>query len=162
MIRPARHQDVPAIERLIRRQHAASKYAGRCGIAPKALTAYVEGAIASINARGPSATHLAVIERGEEVRGFIMGVLSRIYQVGDKLEANDLFFVNEGLPSDSFKLLDSYIAWARSHRPVIEIKLSWTDTLPGAGRVAELYRRKCFVKVGEIFEMRLDAEGGDE
>lgn len=160
MIRPAKYQDIPELERLVREQHAVSKYAGRVNIAPKALDTAITGMIAQMGQRGPYGTHVAVAERQGKVVGFICAVLQRIYMVGDKLEATDHWFImgKGGTIGDTLGLVDSYVEWASGIRPVIEIKLSWTDTIPGAEKLAALATRKGFVKCGEVFEMRCDAQ----
>lgn len=156
MIRPAKFADAPALERLIRSQHAQSKYAHRCGINDKALSQLVLGLVAGMTQNGPQATHLSVSVEDGKVVGFIAGTLSRIYNIGDKLAASDLFLVNEGRATASLKLVDGYIAWARANPKVLEIGLSWTDALPGAERIAALAARKGFTRTGEIFAMQLD------
>lgn len=162
MIRRATAHDMSAVEKLIRRQHAASKYAARTAINDKALSNLLLGMHAQQHQRGPQGSIVNVAVRDGKVVGFIAGVLDRVYQIGDKLSAVDLFFVNEGTVGDTLALLDSYIAWARDNRRVIEVVVSWTDTLPGADKVAKLYERKGFSKSGEMFEMRLDAEAAAE
>lgn len=157
MIRPARFQDAPAIERLIRSQHERSKYAHRVEISDKALSTLVQGMIAQMGQHGPQGSHVSVAVRDGRIVGFIAGVLDRVYHIGKKLTANDLFFINEnGTLGDTIKLLDSYVEWAKANPKVLEIVVSWSDTLTGAERVADLYRRKGFAKSGEMFEMRLD------
>lgn len=156
MIRPAKPTDAKAIEGLIRRQHAASKYAGRVEISDKALEHLILATFASMGQHGPQAGLCCVAVRDGKVVGFIIGVLDRVYHIGKKLTANDLFFVNEGGVGDTLGLIDAYVLWATNNPSVIEIMLSWSDTLPGAEGVAALARRKGFVKVGEMFEKRLD------
>jgi hypothetical protein len=155
MIRAATYQDAPAIMAMIRTQHSRSKYAGRCGISESALAHVVTQMIAQQNQYGPQGSLVLVAENSGEPVAFIAGILDRIYQIGDKLSAQDLFFVNErGSVSDTIKLLDGYIAWAKSIRACIEVTISWTDTLPGAERIAKLFGRKGFSKTGEMFEIR--------
>lgn len=156
MIRPARFQDAPAIEALIRRQHARSVYANRVGIADKALENLVMGLIAGMNQHGPQGTHVAVNEEDGKVVGFVAGVLQRIYNIGDRLGASDLFLVNEGRVSSSLKLVDSYIEWARSNPKVLEIGLTWTDAMPDGARAAKLYEHKGFRRNGESYVLALD------
>jgi hypothetical protein len=157
MIRKATFHDAPAIMALIRQQHERSKYAGRCRIAEPHLQHLVTAMIAQQGQIGPQGSLVLVAETTGEPVAFIAGVLDRIYQIGAKLCAQDLFFVNEGgSVGDTLKLLDGYIAWARDIRAVLEIRLSWTDTLPGAEQVAKLYGRKGFAKCGEIYEMTTD------
>jgi hypothetical protein len=159
MIRPGRFQDQPAIEALLRGAHARSKYAGRVAINDKALSATVLGAIAAMGQNGPQASHVAVAERSGEIVGVLIGVLDRVYHIGDLFSANDIFFVvtDKGTVGDTLYLADSYIAWARSNPKVVEIMLSWSDAIPGGEKIAALAKRKGFVKSGEMFEMRLDA-----
>lgn len=153
MIRAARYQDIPAIGGLIRRQHAASRYAGRVAICDKALDAMLLGAVAAMGQQGPQGSHASVAERDGAIVGFLIGILSRTYEVGDKLTANDLFLVNEGDVGDLLALVDAYVAWATANRKVIEIKLSWSDTLPGASRVEGLFRRKGFHQCGAVWSV---------
>lgn len=159
MIRRATFADAPTLIELIRKQHARSKYAGRCEIAEPALVHLVTAMIAQQGQIGPQGSCILVAEYAGEPVAFIAGVLDRVYQIGKKLTAHDLFFVNEGgSVGDTLKLLDGYLAWARSIRAVLEIKVSWTDTLPGAAQVAKLYERKGFSKCGEVYEMKTDAQ----
>lgn len=158
MIREGRMTDAPEIERLIRESHTASKYAGRVGIAPKALDAHIAGMVAQQRQLRPHGTHVAIAERAGKVVGMIVGAFDRVYHIGDKLTANDIWFIvsDGGTVGDTLGLVDSYIAWARSARSCIEVILSWSDALPGAEKIAALAQRKGFAKCGEMFEMRLD------
>ena len=163
MIRRATFNDAPAIMALIRSQHARSKYAARCAISDNALEYLVAQMIGQQGQIGPQGTCVFVVEKAGKPVGFIAGILDRVYQIGRKLTAQDLFFVNEGgSVADTLKLLDEYIAWAQSIRAVLEIVVSWSDTLPGAERLAQLYTRKGFTKSGEMYEMRTDAEAVGE
>jgi GNAT superfamily N-acetyltransferase len=162
MIRRATFDDAKALIQLIREQHAASKYAGRCPIAEPALANLVTNMIAQQGQIGPQGSAVFVAERDGKVVGFLAGVLDRVYQIGKKLAAQDLFFVNNGTVGDTMALLDAYVAWAVSIRAVLEIVVSWSDTLPGAEKVAKLYERKGFSKCGELYEMRTDAEAVGE
>lgn len=157
MIRRALPQDMKGVERLIRAQHAASKYAERVGISDKAMETLLLGMFAQMGQRGPNATHVAVAVEDGAIVGFVAGVLDRVYHIGDRLTANDLFLVSSGKLSNTLGLIDSYLAWARANPKVVEVVLSWSDALAGAERVAEIYRRKGFVRSGEMYELRLDA-----
>lgn len=160
MIRQARHQDIPAIIAMLHEMHLESKYAGRVAISDKAAEHLLLGAIAAQGQNGPQASHVVIAEEDGQTVGFMVGVLDRVYHIGNKLVANDLFlYVRPGASQKHvLALIDSYVTWAAGKRAVLEIMLSWTDTLPGADRIAALYCRKGFLKIGEIFEMRLDAE----
>lgn len=157
-MRKATFQDAPAIMQLLRDQHTRSKYASRCRIAEPQLQHLVTSMIAQQGQIGPQGTCVFVCDNaaGEPV-AFIAGILDRVYMIGAKLKAQDLFFCNEGgSVKDTLQLLDGYVNWARSIRAVLEINVSWNDTMPGADRVAQLYARKGFRKSGEIFEIATD------
>lgn len=157
MIRAALHEDdLKAIEGLIRRQHAKSKYAGRVGICDKALEMQVLNLIAGQGQRSVGASIVTVAVRDGVVTGFIAGQLQRIYNIGDRLEANDHYLVNEGSAADTFALVDSYIEWAQGNRKVLEIRMSWTDAIPGAERIVGLLERKGLRKSGEVWSMSTD------
>lgn len=158
MIRPAKFVDAPALMGLLRGLYARSKYAGRVEICEKALENTVLGLIGGMNQPGPSGTHVSVSEEDGKVVGFIAGALSRVYGIGDKLGASDVFLVNEGRATGAVGLIDAYIAWASANPKVIEIGLSWADTLPDASRVAAIYERKGFYLAGELYVLPLDAK----
>lgn len=160
MIRKATYQDAPAIMALIRANHLRSKYAAY-RIAEPALQHVVAAMIAQQGQMGPQGSCVFVAERDGEPVGFIAGILDRIYGIGSKMCAQDLFFINEGGVGETLRLLDAYIAWARAIRAVLEIKVSWNDALPGADRVAKLYAHKGFAKCGEVFEIRTDFAIGE-
>jgi hypothetical protein len=156
MIRPARMMDIPALEGLVRREYATSKFVGRVEISDKALKHVLQAIMACQLQSGVGATCCFVAEHDDRVTGFIAGSLARIYNIGTKLAASDAFFINEGRPRDAFALLDSYVAWARANPKVLLIGGSWTDAIEGAYRVGCLFERKGFARVGEQWEMRLD------
>lgn len=158
MIREARFQDIEAIEAMLREMYAASKYLGRVNISDKAMRDLLTSAVATQNQFGPQASLVRVSEQAGKPVGFVVGSLSRVYHIGDKLEANDIYlYVRKGARvSHTFALIDAYIAWASANRRVLDINLSWTDTLPGASRIAAIYLRKGFSLVGEMYQMRLD------
>jgi RimJ/RimL family protein N-acetyltransferase len=158
MIRAARFQDVTVIAEMLREMHVASKYFGRVGISEKVMDQMLMAMIAQQPQMGPQGTYVAIAERGGHPVGFMIGVLDRVYQIGDRLVANDVFLhVREGGGAGaSIALIRGYIKWASAIRTVVEIKLSWVNTLPGAGRVAAIYEKCGFERAGEIFERRAD------
>lgn len=157
MIRRGEHTDLVSIEGLILRQHAVSKYAGRVAVSDKALRELVTLALAHQNSPGRDQTHVSVAVRGGKIVGVVIGAFDRIYHIGRKLSANDIFLINEGGHlGDTLGLIDAYVQWASATKACIEIMLSWADTIPGASRIASVFERKGFARVGEMFELRLD------
>lgn len=160
MIRAAKFQDVPLLEEMLREMYRDGKYATRGELCDKALRELLMGMIAQQGQMGPQASFVRIAEEGGRPVGFFCGVLDRVYHIAKQLTANDLFlYVRPGAHvKHTLQLIDAYIAWAGSNRRVIEIVLSWSDTLPGAERIAPLYCRKGFHKSGEMYEMRLDLQ----
>jgi GNAT superfamily N-acetyltransferase len=154
MIRPAKFADTPAIERLLRRVHAKSKYAKLTPLNEKALNQVVLSMIAGQNQSGPEATFVVVAEHQGKVQGFMAASLNRIYGICDKLTASDSFIISESRKaSDTVAMIDAYIEWAKSNPKVVEIILTWSDAVPGGQKMAKLYTRKGFRQVGEFYEM---------
>ena len=162
MIRAAKFSDIPAMAKLVKETHRRSKYAGRCGVCDKAIEQLLTGSIASQNQSGPGASFVEVAEEDGKVVGLMIGVLNRIYNIGDKLCASDLFLINHGRSANGFKLLDNYIAWARSNPKVIEIGLSWSDSVVNTKGVTDVYRRMGAHLVGEQYAIDEDLDGGVE
>lgn len=159
MIRDAIFVDIPPLMALLRSSHERSKYAGRVKLVEKAMEQLLVGLVAGQRQHGPQSSFIQVVEHDEKIVGFMAGSLNRVYNIGDKLCAADLFLVNEGKNlKDTLALIDGYIKWAKSNPKVIEIGLSWSDALPNAEDIANIYRRKGAHRVGEQFEIPLDLE----
>lgn len=153
MIRPANFSDIPRLAALMAEAHARSKYADRCGLDLKFTKALFVRAIQRHGGTGDGATCLFVSDN-DGVQGFILGLLDRVYQVGDKLAALDAFYyaAHDIAPRDPARLIDAYVEWAGRSPNCIEIKLSATDVVGPTERVERLYRRKGFVRSGVIYE----------
>lgn len=159
MIRPATPADIPVLMKMLHEMHGASKYLGRADVSDKAAEQALLAMLAQHGQIRPGGTFLVIAEQDGKPVGFTAGVLDRVYHILNKLVAYDAFlYVREGAQAaHTFRLIDSYVEWASSSPKILEIKLSWSDALPGAERIAPLYQRKGFAKVGETFEMRMDA-----
>lgn len=164
MIRPAKFEDIPVLAEMLREMHLASKYALRVGISEKIMDQMLMGMIAQQGQPGPQGSYCVIAEHGGRPVGFMVGLLDRVYHIGDRLVANDVYLHvrNGARAGHSLAMIRGYVAWASANRKVIEIKLSWVNTLPGAARVVAIYERCGFTKVGEIFERRNDTPGGAE
>lgn len=160
MTRAGRATDIPEIEAMLREMHRASKYAGRVDISDKVMRFTLEAAVAGQNQNGPQATMVRIAEQKGAPVGFMIGTLARIYHIGDKLVAQDLWlYVRKGASAGNvLTLIDDYTAWWQANPKVIEGVLSWNDALPGASRVAKIYERKGYARNGELFEMVRGAE----
>jgi len=162
VIRPATFLDIGVLTAMLHEMYARSKYAGRVAIKPKLAEQTLMAMVAGQGQHGPQGSFLHIAEQDGKPAGFMAGVLQPIYFIGDKLEAQDAFlYARDGAKASvTLRLIDAYIEWALGNRRVIEIKLSWNDTLPGAERIAAVYQRKGFERIGEIYEMRVDTAQG--
>lgn len=156
MIRPAKFVDIPRMVDLLCTAHAESKYAARMGVSRKAAHTLLQQAVQRHGGQHEGGTLVMVAEKGGEVEGLMVGTLNRVYFIGDKLEAQDvfLFVTPQADKRDASRLLDAYLEWADGNPKVDfeDVKLSHTDALPGAERVAKLYAKKGFRRCGAIYE----------
>ena len=163
MIRPARFQDAPALAAMLREMHASSKYAGRVAISEKRMEATLLGMIAGQAQSGAGAAFCRIAEQGGEPAGFMAGLLDPVYHIGDRLTANDVYlYARPGAGPAAARLVRAYVEWAAANPKVVEIRLSWTDALPGAGRIGALYARHGFRQAGAIYERRNDQSAVEE
>ena len=157
MVRDATFSDVPALSKLLERAYRKSKYADRTGLHTKSVEQLFLGLVSGQRQNGPQASYLRVATKQDKVVGFLAGTLGRVYNVGEKLVASDVFFISEGsYPKDLEALIDGYVEWASANPKVIEIGLSWSDAVRDGAALAKLYKRKGFTLVGEQYELRTD------
>jgi hypothetical protein len=153
MIRPAKHGDIPAIAALFEEMYARSKYKGRDEIDMKLCKSLAMQSIQRHGLQSAGGACVFVID-ANGVCGFVIGVLDRVYHVGRKLMASDLFYYASARaqPREAIKLYDAFLAWAASIPGVIEIKSGATDAIGDYSRVENLYRRKGLVQCGVLYE----------
>lgn len=154
MIRPAKFGDINALVELMKEGHARSKYAGRDEVDVKEAKALL---MASIQRHGLKREGGTCVFVTDQVDGFMMGMVDRVYHVGTKLVAQDLFYyAREGVkPQDAVGLLGAYLDWAESIPNVIEIRNGVTDIIGDVERVEALYRRRGFTRCGVIMERKI-------
>jgi hypothetical protein len=149
MLRAAKFADLPRLYELLCELHASSRYADVMAVDEREARSLLMNAIRRHGGMMDGGTCVYVSERDGQIDGFIIGMLDRVYHIGTKLAAKDMFAYSK---DGSFSgLVDMYLAWASSNKNVIEINLSWTDAVSGAERSGALYSRKGFRKSGEIF-----------
>lgn len=153
MIRTADLSDLPRLYELLCDAHENSKYAGHVEVHDKTARGLLMHCVQRQGLNNGS-TNVKVVERDSVVEGFMIGILDRVYHIGDRLQANDMFLVctkSAGITAAS-RLLDDYIEWASNNPKVYEIKLSWTDALGvDSNQIELLYAKKGFVSCGGIW-----------
>lgn len=158
MIRAATYRDLERVKALLYDMYADSKYLGRGKIVDKVCDEVLAHALTKQKSPIQGGSFFHVAEHEEEVQGFMIGALDRIYHIGSYLVAQDIFLhvAKGGQPTDAVKLIRHYVEWARMNPRVLTINLSWTDTLPGAEKIEPVYERLGFKRSGGIFEMAVD------
>lgn len=155
MIRPATFGDLPRLFTLVCEQHEASKYYPDVGVDEPTLRSYLMQGVQRHGGTNNGSTCLFVEEHKGQVEGFILGILDRLYHIGDRLWSNDLFLVcTDNAPKmASSRLIDVYSDWAYNNPKVAKIMLSWTDAIGVDGKqIEKLFKRKGFLPVGGIWE----------
>jgi hypothetical protein len=107
-----------------------------------------------------SQSYVAVAEKDGVVEGLIVGVVDRIYHIGDKLYASDLFwFCSERADArDALGLLRGMLAWARAVPGCIETQIGVTGIIGDeneAARLGEVLTRLGFAPYGRIYRKEL-------
>ena len=116
-----------------------SDYAGtQCGFDEAEATRLLAHAVQQHG----EASFFEVAEHQGEVEALIVGVLSRVYCIGTKLRASDLFWVatDKANPRHAKKLMKNMVAWARTSPDVVEVYCGATAVVQDpdkAGRILE-------------------------
>ncbi len=155
VIRPATMADLPGVYDLVREMHERSKYFPDVGIDSQTVRSLVMQSVQRHGGKNNGSTHFVVSDEGGELTGFMLGALQRVYLIGDRLEAQDVYlYVREGAsPRAAFGLINSYLDWAESCPKVATVKLAYTDAINAdEKRIGGLYERKGFKIIGAMYE----------
>ncbi len=161
--RPARSIDAPALVDILKERHAETRYGSDVRIDEVIARKVFAHAAQRHGGTNEGAMFLMVAEQGDgTIDAFMLGHLARIYMVGDKLVATDLFLIGHRNcdPRCMNGLIEHYLAWAEENPKVHEIVLSWSDAVPESGAINALYERKGFTLCGTSY--RRDARVGAE
>lgn len=153
MIRPARMGDVFRLVELLVQAHDSSRYAGKVAVDQPAARRTLAQFIQRNGGTHEGGTMVAVVEDDGAVQGFVAGLLDRVYHIGDKLAANDVFLVAApDAPATTVRrLLAAYVTWANGVPDCVEVMLSHTDALASGERMGAIYERMGFVQCGAIY-----------
>jgi len=156
---------MPALVALLTDMYERSKYRNIVDVDWKVAKSLLLQAITRQGAKCAGGSCVFVIDRSGYIEGFIVGILDRVYHIGAKLMATDLFYYVR--PSsgahDAAKLFDAFVDWARSVPDVIEIRNGATDAIGDFRRVEKWWQRRGMKQVGVIYETWLakPKEDGD-
>jgi hypothetical protein len=155
MIRPATPADLPRLYELVLEMHARSEYARRgIGVDEASARSILKDGVYRNGRTNNGGTLLNVVEFRGEVEGFMLGLLQRVYTIGDRLEAQDYWlFTTKRCPRVGWgKLVDAYLAWALNNPKVADVRASWTDAAGVDGeKLGRIYEKKGFRRCGAIY-----------
>lgn len=145
MIRDAKAVDIPAIVSLLEDAYARTHYAksGLTRIDPQETKRLLMTGIMRHGHKNGGGCFVQVAESHGIVTGLIFGTLARVYSIGDRLMATDLFWIASPLvdPRDPRGLMKNMLAWAESAPHVIEATCAATAIInidpEEAGRILE-------------------------
>lgn len=153
MIRRAEFGDVPRLVEILSAAHARSPYNGIVNIDIKEAKALLVNSIQRHGGQRIGSTFVEVAERYGTVEGFIVGLLQRVYHIGDRLTASDLFWIGTSAihPRDAARLMKRMIAWAEACPGVVEIQCGATDAAADSKRTGQLLLHMGLTPFGGIY-----------
>lgn len=159
MIRPGKSVDAFALTDIIVERHPDTRYAGEVGIVEQDARRLFAQAAQRHGQTNEGGMFLMVNEVDGNVDAFILGTLTRIYIIGDKLGATDLFLLGRksASPRVLLRLFDAYVEWAEANPKVYEIGASWADTIPGNDGIRAAFKRRGFSLCSETYRRERSA-----
>jgi len=161
-VRTAKFTDIPAILSMLEEMYEKSVYKGRDEIEPREARRLITTSLQRHGQMGPGGACVFVCGPEGAANGFIIGILDRIYHIGKKLMATDLYWYasDDASRKDAIALFDTYCVWADTNPRVLEIKPGATDAVGDYRRTEIIFKRKGFRQCGSIWVR--DAKGADE
>lgn len=157
MIRPARFTDITRITELVLEMHGRSRYAEVDEVDTKAVRSLLMQSIQRHGLKSPGGTCVFVDEPSDKIEGFVVGALDRLYHIGHKLMATDVFlYASERADLWAWsRLMDALAEWAAANPNVVELWSGVSDAIGDWHRTERLYQRKGMSQIGVIYERKL-------
>lgn len=160
MIRDASFSDIPGIVSLLRDAYQKTHYA-RTGVAQmdeKEAKRLLVNSIQRHNGVNGGACFVQVSETNGEVRGFILGTFVRIYSIGDRLSATDLFWLvaPDVYPADPAQLMRNMVAWAERSPACVEVKCGTTAIMQNPEAAGMILKHMGFEPYGRIWRSEIE------
>lgn len=155
-MRPACFGDTRRLVDMLVEQQTKSVYAGLVGVNTDVARKLIAGLIGRHGNSYDGGSLCNVVEVDGVIEAFSIGVLQRVYLIGDRLEAVDVFLIATGkAPATAWRALrDAYLAWADQNHRVVQTILSHSDALPTGARMSRSYAKLGFAKSGEMWVRR--------
>lgn len=154
-MRHATLNDCARIFELVLEMHSESKFPPDVGVDHITARSLIMTAIQRNGGLHQGGTIVLVEEKDGAVEAFVIGILDRVYHIGNRLASNDLFLYasKRARRGASIRLFRGYVQWALSNPKVAKIMGSWTDALgPEVEKIEALYRKEGFHRIGAIWE----------
>lgn len=160
MIRDATFSDIPSIVALLTYGYQTSHYAlsGGASIDEKEAKRLLVQSIQRHNGVNGGSCFVQVSETNGQVRGLILGTLTRVYSIFDRLSATDLFWLAspDVYPADPAQLMRNMVAWARRAPACIEIKCGTTAAIQDPESAGIILKRMGFEPYGSIWRSEIE------
>lgn len=159
MIRDAKFADIQAITIFLQEAYARSHYARRKEVGVD-LEETKRLLVASIQRHGHStlgACFVQVSESGGRIDGLMLGTLARVYVIGDKLMATDVFWIvgPKAAPGDAMILMRNMVKWAQKSIDVVEIKCGATAVIGDPAIAGRMLGAMGFTEYGGIYRKEM-------
>jgi len=160
MIRAAKAADTMRVIMLMKKALSKSRYADKGKVDCMIAKSFLPRCVHFHGNHSAGSTLYLVSETAGEVRGFFIGCLSRIYVVGDKLEAQDvhLYLSDNADRRDFRRFINAFDEWADENDNVIEATLSLSDFIQDAAawkRMAKFYKSRSYEETNRVFKRRI-------
>ena len=162
MVRDAKFADIPAILDLLAMQFRLTHYHrdGTVNIDERAAKQLLTTAIQRHGKHAIGGTFVQVALTGNLICGVLVGALSRVYAIGDKLMASDLFWTSSEMvdPRDPPLLMRNFITWAFESPDVAEVRVGVTRVISeDPARISKILKRMGMVEYGLICRLQRKA-----
>lgn len=160
MIRNARCTDIPALVALLGSAYDRSHYAGtEVEIDEKETKRLLVQSIQRHGHKVGGGCFVQVAESHGIVTGLILGTLVRVYVIGNRLMATDLFWVCSSLvePGDPARLVGNMLEWARTVPHVVEVRCGTTAVIQDPEKAGNILTRLGMEQYGTIYRKELMA-----
>lgn len=160
MIRDANFTDIPSIVSLLRDAYQKTHYAmsGIASIDEKEAKRLLVQAIQRHGGVNGGACFVQVSVTNGQIRGFILGTLVRVYSIGDRLSASDLFWLAapDVFPTDPMQLMRNMVAWAERSPACVEVKCGATAIMQNPEAAGMILKRMGFEPYGRIWRAEIE------
>jgi hypothetical protein len=159
MIRDAKASDVPAIIAFLQERYRSTHYA-KSGLAQIDVVFTKKLLLMAIHRHGhktENACWVQVVDRFGRVCGLMLATLARVYVIGNRLMATDVFFVvnDTARATDAGELLQGMFEWAKRSPACVEIRCGATAVIGDPARTGKMLERFGMEPYGSLHRLEI-------